>query len=717
MVKKFSRVNSFEGKAMKQKIFFIVIAALASGCLFCSRQERVSAGSDTYGEGELAGEEDPSFESVARYFPPLLHPREAVGVPAHPHDIGVREDGSLEFTDDASAADALVCRFQVGEPPLPFAADQTRVIRRLLDGWLPVVIISYKNESLVYEQTVFGYSDGFRTDSDLSAFVRFSVENSGEKARSTALRVVWKPAGDEHRVRLTVLPGETAAVFWRLPYESRGRSAIEPISEQIFEARLSEVKEFWQNWISKGMGLNLPEAVVAQAWKAWLCFSSLNVDQKNDKYEAHDGIGFYEAIFGYSAALYAHALDLWGRPNEAERVLDTLISYQNKDGLYTQNYGLPDHGALLFALAEHFRLTRNTDWLRRVAPNIVAGGEWILSQREAARKDRKNRTAVAYGLIRFRPYCDYPDPAIDYYADAYTCLGLEEAAAALEWLSDPAAKRFKAEAARYRQDLLASMKRAAIERDGQKILPLEPETHRLLKSTNYRAGGYYGLVASMLLEGGFLEPKNKQALWITDFMEKRGGLILGLCEFDGGIDHAYTYGYLLTQLQRDEVKRALLGFYAMLAYGMSRNTYSGVECTQIKTGENALTLPHLYSASQQLRLLRMLLVRETDDSLLLAYGIPRSWLAQGNKVSLQNGPTRFGPISFEMISGIDEGEIAVNIDPPKSGPRIKLRLCSPLSKPMDAVHVDGRSWKRFSGEIIDLGRPSKRILVQVNYQR
>jgi len=98
---------------------------------------------------------------------------------------------------------------------------------------------------------------------------------------------------------------------------------------------------------------------------------------------------------------------------------------------------------------------------------------------------------------------------------------------------------------------------------------------------------------------------------------------------------------------------------------MLRNTYSGVECTQIETGQNALTLSHLYSVSQQLPLLRMLLVRETDKSLVLAYGIPRSWLEQGNKVFLQNGP--FRAVSFEMISGIDEGEVAVNIDRLKVG--------------------------------------------------
>jgi hypothetical protein len=52
------------------------------------------------------------------------------------------------------------------------------------------------------------------------------------------------------------------------------------------------------------------------------------------------------------------------------------------------------------------------------------------------------------------------------------------------------------------------MDTAGIERGGLKILPMEPDTHRLLKSTRYRAGGYNGLVASMLLETGFLPPQD-----------------------------------------------------------------------------------------------------------------------------------------------------------------------------------------------------------------
>ena len=59
-----------------------------------------------------------------------------------------------------------------------------------------------------------------------------------------------------------------------------------------------------------------------------------------------------------------------------------------------------------------------------------------------------------------------------------------------------------------------------------------------------------------------------------------------------------------------------------MAYGMSRGTYAAVECTAIRTGENYWTLPHTYSNTQQLRLLRNMLLREDGDKLWIGQAIP-----------------------------------------------------------------------------------------------
>src|SRR5207244_1730667 len=191
------------------------------------------------------------------------------------------------------------------------------------------------------------------------------------------------------------------------------------------------------------------------------------------------------------------------------------------------------------------------------------------------------------------------DAVYNYFGDTWCCVGLESAADALRSISDAAhADRFATEAKSYRQDLLASMQSAAFRDGDMTILPLEPDTHRLEKVGHFRGGDYWGLPASTLLENEFLPADDERALLITDMLEKRGGLIAGICEFMEGVDHAYTYGYLLTQLKRDDPRKVILGFYSMLAFGMTSDTYSPVEVSMIATGENQATLPHLYSCTE-----------------------------------------------------------------------------------------------------------------------
>jgi hypothetical protein len=113
-------------------------------------------------------------------------------------------------------------------------------------------------------------------------------------------------------------------------------------------------------------------------------------------------------------------------------------------------------------------------------------------------------------------------------------------------------------------------------------------------------------VAPLVLETEFFSAADPRYKWITDFMEQRGGLLLGMDRVWDGVDHAYTYGYALEELRHGDVNKFLLTFYGSLAYGMTRDTYSAVEVTRITEGFNENTLPHTYSNTQQLRMLRMM---------------------------------------------------------------------------------------------------------------
>ena len=160
----------------------------------------------------------------------------------------------------------------------------------------------------------------------------------------------------------------------------------------------------------------------------------------------------------------------------------------------------------------------------------------------------------------------------------------------------------------------------------------------------------------------------------VDTLEKRGGLIAGVCEFHGGIDHAYTYGYLTNALELGEVRKPILGLWSFLAFGMTRETYSPVEVSMISDGDNQYTLPHLYSCSEQLRLLRSLLVREDGNTLWLGQGIPRAWLEGGKKIVVKSAPTEFGEVSYTIAAG-NKGMFHITLAPPTRITPGEICLC------------------------------------------
>ncbi|MGQ9651542.1 MAG: hypothetical protein ACUVXJ_15655, partial [Phycisphaerae bacterium] len=574
----------------------------------------------------------------------------------------------------------------------------------------------WKHGQFAYQEMVFGWSEAMSPEKELYAYCRLEASNGTDTAQDLDIVLRVAPGAvvkEPLRKSLRVAGHGTAEVGFKIALPLAVASVSE-VDAGEFQQRLNEVKQSWTAILNSGTVVDTPEARVNDACRAWLAYNYLDVDKKGDVYEPHDGAGFYEQVYGYSAALYCHALDLWGHHEDSRRYLESLLTFLRPDGLFFVNYGLPDHGVLLLALCEHHRMTGDEAWLRKTAPTMLKMCDWIIGQRRLSTTATAAPKRVTYGLIRFTPYADYQDRTVNYYADAYCCIGLEHTAAAMEVIGmENEARRLTAEATAYRNDILRSMDAAAFERDGMRLLPMEPDTHRLLKSTNYNAGGYYGLIASMLLESEFLPATDERARWVVDALQRRRGLIMGMCEFDGGVDHAYTYGYWLNCLGRDDVRRVLLGFYATLAYGMGRDTYCGVEVTQIMTGEPTATTPHLYSGTQQLRLLRMMLLREEGKRLLIGHAIPQAWLEAGKRIEVRNAATAFGPLSFVIESDKDASRIHVKLEPPAVRPpeSIEIRLRHPAGRRLIGATVNQQPVTTFTHDTLSL--PPQRGAMQI----
>jgi hypothetical protein len=248
------------------------------------------------------------------------------------------------------------------------------------------------------------------------------------------------------------------------------------------------------------------------------------------------------------------------------------------------------------------------------------------------------------------------------------------------------------------------------------MIPIEPDTHRLLKLTKYKGGEYYGLVASTLFENQFFPKNDPRGAVFRDMLENHGGLTAGVCEFQEGIDHAYTCGYLLDRLRAGDIRKVLLGFWSSMAYGMTRDTYSPVEVTLYKTGDNHLTLPHTYSCTQQLRLLRYMLLREDGNNLEIAEGVPRTWLEPGKHIEAFEAPTLFGPVSYR-IDASDSHTINIHLEPPtRTAPdSIRIHLRHPQMLALDNATTASGVNVEVQDNVIVVPSPSHSIELTVKF--
>ena len=93
-------------------------------------------------------------------------------------------------------------------------------------------------------------------------------------------------------------------------------------------------------------------------------------------------------------------------------------------------------------LGEHYRFTRDDAWLRRAAPGIVAGADWIINETRRT----ANRHELERGLLPAGSLEDIGDWWTWLSTSCYTWRGLDSAAWALEQIKHPEAQRVRQEA-------------------------------------------------------------------------------------------------------------------------------------------------------------------------------------------------------------------------------------------------------------------------------
>jgi len=156
-----------------------------------------------------------------------------------------------------------------------------------------------------------------------------------------------------------------------------------------------------------------------------------------------------------------------------------------------------------------------------------------------------------------------------------------------------------------------------------------------------------------------------------------------------------------------------------MAHIYSPGTWTSVESSKI---DGTLGGPYCTPAQVTIPTLTkwMLVFEEPDDSVVwLARATPRTWLEQGKKIAVTAAPTRFGKVSYELLSNVEKDEISAVIHVPEaSAVTIKLRCRTPSAKKMRGVTINGEKWTDFLPEqevVVIPARFKGEIAVEISY--
>ncbi|MBL9138632.1 MAG: hypothetical protein JNK85_22375 [Verrucomicrobiales bacterium] len=542
-------------------------------------------------------------------------------------------------------------------------------------------------------------------------------------------------------------PGATQTVVVKVPY-----LALQDPAEQSQLAALDFDREHrwategWRLRLDAGARLSTPEPMLNEFHRSVAMHLLVNCEREPGSTRRFARVGsFSYGAYGNESCMMVLDLERRGFHREAEECLEAWLHYQGTvalPGSFASHEGVlygaggyeaggynQHHGWILWMLAEHYRFTRDRAWLEHAAPGIVRGADWIL--REVDRT--KDRHPLERGLLPAGSLEDIGDWWTWLSTSCYVWRGLDNASWALAEISHPDARRIRRAAQAYHQSLLRNFREA---RDRSPVVRLRDGTAvPKFPSHVHRRGRCFGWICETL-EGSLhllitraIDGHSREAEWILDdyednlYLSNQYGYLLE--DFDrhwfdrGGMS---MQACLLLQVEpwlyRDDIPLALRGLFNAQAASyfpdVRMNTEHALPFLDDWRGDHFKSSDEANCAGW----LRQLLIREeTEEVLWVGQGIPRAWLGPGSSCGIDRGATWFGPMSVHYRGEV--GAVVAELDAPTRNPpqRIRVRFRLPDQHPIHAVTVNGKPWRRFDGDWVDLPGTIGRATIRVTSGR
>ncbi len=377
----------------------------------------------------------------------------------------------------------------------------------------------------------------------------------------------------------------------------------------------------------------------------------------------------YHHFWFRDAAFLTVALTRLGRGDLAGAVLATFSARQARDGFFKSQDGEWDsNGLAIWAIVEHFRVTRDRRLLERLWPAMLLGARWIGRKRRAGARDAAGH---ASGLLPPGMSAEHLGPNDYYYwDDLWGLRGLRDAAFAAGVLGRRAeATELCAEAESFAGAIEASLERVA-ERLGAAIIPAGPLTGLDSGAIGSVAAGYPAETHS---------PDDPRLLATIDLLRERS---FHEGAFFQHVIHGGTNIYLSLQIAQVELRAGRAGHRAIWRRVLALASPTGCfpEAIHPQTGGGCMGDGHHgWAAAEVIRYLEACFAVDDADGLDLVRGLDPAWIASdGATASLGPIPTRYGPVT--VAAHRDGDDLVIRLDRDGRGghpPPARVRAFAP----------------------------------------
>lgn len=487
--------------------------------------------------------------------------------------------------------------------------------------------------------------------------------------------------------------GEKCVFEFKLPHMPISKERAQQLMSVDYDRAFAECVQYWQNKLDKLAKIQLPEQRIEEMMKAGFLHLDLISFGNEPNGPVAPTVGIYTPIGTESTPIIQY-IESMGDTELAQRAIEYFVNKQRPDG-FMQNFStyMSETGLGLWNVAQHYWFTRDKQWLRSVADNLVRGCDYIADWTKESKID--NRRKKGYGMISGK-VADCAYPFHSYMLNSTTYGGVKNCADVLAQIGDPNAERIAAFAAEYkaniRETLAESFAIAPVIplADGSWCPAIAQWPEIAGPMCLFTDGGKtfsHGMMVECSENGcydimyGIVDPNSAYGSFIVKMVTEL--IALENTAFSQPYYSVHPYAHLL----RGEVRSFLKEFYNNVSALADRETYTFWEHqyqeSPHKTHEEAWFLMRC----------RWLLYMDAVHELRFLPAVPRKWLEDGKQICFEGMKSRFGILSLNLKSAVAEGrvDVTLRIEPMENDVPKKITLRVPHPEGAKALKVsEGR---------------------------